>query len=146
MTDATAIVVETVEVVSIESVEIGQQGPPGPPGPESVITATAGEALSGQRAVRLTDAQAYYCDGDTVAHAGTCVGITQNAALLGATVTIQNIGKLTDPTFALTEGPLFVGTNGALSTTPGSAFSQEIARAVSATSIAISIKPAILRG
>ena len=145
MTDYTAVIVETVEVVSIESIEIGQQGPPGPPGPESVITATAGEALSGQRAVRLVNAQAYYCDGDTVAHAGTCVGITQNAALLGATVTIQNIGKYTDLTFALTEGPLFVGTNGALSTTPGTAFSQEIARAVSATSLVINIQPAYIK-
>jgi hypothetical protein len=37
-------------------------------------------------------------------------------------VEIQAIGKFTDPTFSFTEGPLFVGTMGALSATPGTAF------------------------
>jgi hypothetical protein len=143
-------VVETVYTESIEVHEIGFQGPPGirgetGPAGGSTVEATAGEDLSGYRAVRLVNGEAFYCDGDNALCAGSCIGVTKTAALTGATVDVQGLGKITDPTLTLAEGPLFVGANGVLSATPGTAFVQEIARATSTTSLFVNIQPAILK-
>jgi hypothetical protein len=122
----------------------GIQGPVGPSGGAAFVI-PSGEALSSYRAVRMSDGTAYYCDGSTANHAGTCIGVTITAAILGDDVSIQSIGEVFDPTFALTEGPLFVGAMGVLSPTPGTAFAQEIARATSTTSLFVNIQPAITK-
>lgn len=132
---------------------ITASGPPGPAGPagpsseSSNFTALAGEPLSGGRVARIAADRAWICDGANPAHVGTCVGITQTAALTDAAVTIRAIGPMLDGGWTWpSDGALYVGASGVLSLNPGTAFVQEVARARSATQIVVGIKTAILRG
>lgn len=131
--------VETVQTVAIEHIEVGIQGPPGPPGIPGGATysAQAGEPLSGQRAVRMNAGKLYYCSGSNTAHAGQYLGITKNAALTNATVTIQRVGTLTEPSWNWTPGlPIFCGINGVLTQNTGSlTWIQQIALAMKSDTI-----------
>jgi len=75
-----------------------EQGPPGPQGPVGpagsvYMTYTAGITLSGHKAVQIDGTgAAVYVDSGTVADAGRVLGITINAALLGAAAAIVTAG------------------------------------------------------
>jgi hypothetical protein len=150
--NVTAVLIESTETVALVErreigviLEEGRQGPAGPSGANSTTLTTA-EAIGGHRLV-TTDASglAIYADSSDVSHAGRVVGLSTGAASLGGTVTVQYGGSLTDPSFSYTPGDiLYVGTNGLISTTPGTAFSQVIGYAEAATTIFIRIHQPIL--
>lgn len=127
-------------------------GVPGPQGPKGDIgdaivtqTAEAGANLSALRAIRVANGLAYVCDGTDSSHAGRCIGINTGAALLGDDVTIQTAGLLTEPTWTLADGPVFVGANGTLTQSlVGLAFVHQIGIATSPTSIDINPQLPIL--
>lgn len=158
------VVVESVEVATatVETIEVGQRGPAGltgPLGPQglqgvqgpvgpaggSVPQFTAGENLSGHRAIRLSGGQAFYCDAATLAHAGTAIGITIGAALSGALVDAQTFGNISEPSWNFVNGPVYVGTNGALTQTPVGLFVQQIGVAGDTTELNINPQLAVLR-
>jgi hypothetical protein len=123
-----------------------EQGPPGAPAPIAQLTVTAGEALSGHRAVLLTAGEAFYADHATLTHAGRAIGVTTGAAALGDTVTIQTLGILIEPTWTWTEGPVYLGAQGALTQTPpATGFVQIIGVATTATALFVAPHSAILR-
>lgn len=108
-------------------------------------TYEAGENLSANRVVRVSNTLAYLCDAATSAHAGTVIGLTTGAALTGATATVQTAGLVQELTWTLTEGPVYVGADGQLTqTVTGLAFVQQIGVAISATQINIHPQLAIL--
>lgn len=125
---------------------VGPQGPKGDPGDAADIpTFEAGENLSAKRAIRVENDLAYYADGSNAAHAGQALGISVGAVSAGDTVTVRMTGMITEPTWTLTEGPVFVGANGQLTQSlVGLAFVQQIGVAVSATQININPQLAIL--
>ena len=101
------------------------------------ITATAGEALSGNRAVRFSGGSAFLADKDA-ATASHAAGITTGAASSGAAVAIQLDGVMTEPSWAWSPGPVWLGTTGQLTQTiPVTGSVIQIGIAVSATKLAI---------
>jgi hypothetical protein len=124
----------------------GPQGEKGDPGDAAdTPTFEAGESLSAKRAIRVEGDIAYYADGADSAHAGKALGISAGAVSLGDTVTVRMTGMVQELTWTLTEGPVYVGANGALTqSVSGLAFVQQIGVAVSPTQININPQLAIL--
>ena len=124
-------------------------GPQGPKGDTGEVISTqsyqAGENLSGHRVVRIVGGYAYACRGNVQADAGLAIGITTGAALEGDTVQVQTIGRLTEPSWNLIGGPVYVGALGQLTQYPAAmAFTQQIGIAVSPTSLDINPQIAIV--
>lgn len=114
--------------------------------PSQIISATAGEDLSGHRAVRVVDGIAWYADASTPAHAGQIVGITAGAALAGSAVSIQASGALDEPSWSWSAGLVWLGAAGALTQVPpASGISQILGRALSATRLLISLQTPMMR-
>ena len=151
VTDDTVEVVEIHEIETIveqgetiEVIELGIQGPPGPPGPPGAIlhTATAAIALGGHRAVLVGLTGASYADNQVEAHAGRVSGVTVAAASIGAQVSFQSSGRLTEPSWNWTpDGDIWLGTSGQLTQTypTGAVFAQRLGYAISATEMWIDL-------
>lgn len=145
----TSEVVES-ETIAVEIIEVAQQGPrgiqgiPGPAG-GSVIQVVAGETLSGHRAIRLSNGLAYYCDAANLAHAGTGIGVSTGAALIGETVNVQTLGTLSEPSWTWNDGPIYVGTNGQLTQSITGLFMQQIGVATNATAMNINAQLSVIR-
>lgn len=142
----------TVGIDSTETliVTLAEQGPPGIQGPRgfpgiAAFEAVAGEDISALRAVRLVNGRAFYCDGNNPDHVGECVGLSLTAALMDGEITVLSVGQTIDSGWNWTTGAVYIGGNGVLSSTPGSAFVQEIGQG-SGTTLFINLKSAVLRG
>lgn len=109
------------------------------------LSLTAGVNLSALRAV-TTDGSgnAVYASNDTLANA-VVVGLTETAATAGNAVSVRTAGIVEDANWAWTKGPVFLGTNGALTQTAptGGAIVVQVARAITATKILIDVEPTI---
>lgn len=139
------IVEEITERVVI--VEQGEQGVPGDSG-TSTITLTAGEAVGGRRMVVINGSgEAVYADQSITDHANRVLGMTTQAASLGAPVTIQSSGEFTEPTWTWAlDNPIFLGANGQLTqTVPATGVTLQVATPISATTIIIGIKMPYIR-
>jgi hypothetical protein len=127
------------------------QGPSGPPGQDAgsagSITIAAASAISGHRAVVLNAAgAAVYADCRNLAHVHSVIGITGNAAAPGGDLTVTTARNMTEPSWSWTpDAPIYLGEDGMLTQTlPLTAlFSLVLAQATTATTILVSIQPAI---
>lgn len=115
-----------------------------PAGGGTDLTAVAGEALGGHRAVRLVSGQAFYADQGNPAKTAV-IGITTGAANLGATVTIATAGEIIEPSWSWTpQQAVFLSTNGVLTQTPPmSGALIEVGLATAATKLHVRIQPKI---
>lgn len=104
--------------------------------------------LGGFRVVYdIGDGTVDYASYDTTSSAGSILGVTLHAASLGASATIVRQGQIVDPTLGLTPGPLFLGSNGTItSTAPASGMVVQVGIASTSGVAAIDIQPAIIRG
>lgn len=126
----------------------GAQGPQGSPGASgsTVIEVIAGEALGGGRAVVQKGEEAFYSDSNTIADINKVLGITTNAAVLGAIVNVQTGGELNDPSWNWNEGPIYNGLNGVLTQiAPITGFTLQVAVALSSTDILVNVHQGIIR-
>lgn len=135
---------------NITLVTEGLQGPPGPAGTAGeavdVTGYTAGQALSGHRAVYVSAGALFYADSATAAHAPKVLGVTQNAAAMGGFVSVRTNGLLVEPTWAFAPGFVFLGANGVLTQTPPSTgFLLTIGVAVEATVLYVQVGEPVLR-
>jgi hypothetical protein len=124
------------------NVTLSSTGPRGPAGPAggSVVSYPAGETLSTGRVVVITGGAAFYFQPSNPAHKGRAVGITTSSAgSIGATVTVQLSGVITDAAFpALTNVQYWVGANGVVQTSlPSSGNLQKAGIGVAATTLLI---------
>ncbi len=95
--------------------------PGGSPG-QVRATFTAAAALSGQRVVtRLADGTVGYASNLTAAHLHAPLWLTLGAAAAGAQVDVLIVGVVTEPSWAWTAGPLYLGVDGLLMQPPPSA-------------------------
>lgn len=103
------------------------------------LTFTAGEPLSGQRAVRLAGSNTVrIASSDDISQAGLPIGVTTAAADEGADVTVMIVGTVDEPTWSFSPGPVFLGLNGALvQIPPASGFVLQIGTALSATRLVV---------
>ncbi|WP_267426375.1 hypothetical protein [Methylobacterium sp. GC_Met_2] len=127
----------------------GTAGPAGPAGPDVGLTPFAADAdLGGQRVIGLgLNGSAVHASADDPDHILRVLGISTGAALAGSQVTVRSIGTMDDPSWAWVPGPIWCGLNGALTQAPPaqpvSAFSQQVAFAVSATRILVGLHMAV---
>lgn len=154
---------ETITVVLSEGITVideaaqGQRGPqgiqgvkgdPGEGGIGGTINRTAAVVLSGQRVITTDEnGGAIYADKDTSSHVGRVLGISMNAAMIGALVVVKTFGEFSEPTWNWNAGdPIYLGANGTLTQTPpNTGFLLEVAFALTSTSIFISIKQPFVR-
>jgi hypothetical protein len=143
------------EVREIHVVTVGEQGPPGGAGAKGdkgdtgdvgaagaggMETYVAGATISGHTVV-VTDAigQAIPADVTNAAHAPMAMKLALNGANIGNPVSVQLVGRVTEPTWAwIAEAILYVGTAGQLTPTvpaPPSVFSRAVAVAETPTTI-----------
>lgn len=84
-------------------------------------------------------------DKDTVSHQDKLLGVTiTSAAGSGEEVTVVTEGKIDDPSFSFTPGPIWLGNSGLLTQTkPTTGLLVQIAVAITATLINVNIQMAI---
>lgn len=115
------------------------------PGGNNDLTYTAATALSALRAVTLDNlGQAIYATNATLAGAQV-LGITVTAASAGSPVLVRTIGIMTDNSWNWTKGPIYLGSNGAItqSAPTGGLVVAQIGRALSTTIIYIDVDQTI---
>lgn len=111
------------------------------PGGTTDLTYTAGTSLSALRAVTLDNSlQAVYATNTTLANAQV-LGITVTTANFGSPVLIRTVGVMTDGSWNWIKGPVFLGSNGALTQVAptGGLIVAPIGRALSQTTIYIDV-------
>lgn len=117
---------------------LGPQGPPGVAAEQVLLTRTALAALGGHRVVTATGTGSLtYASNDTAGHLEVPLWLTLGAIAAGATGTVLAFGPVSEPSWAWTPGPLYLGTNGLLTQTPPSSpalFSVQVGYATSPTS------------
>lgn len=106
------------------------------------------QAVSALRAI-ATDASgnAVYADHNTASTRESIVGISTNAVGNGGTVHVRYTGVMTDPSWAFTRGPVFVGANGVLTqTAPATGYIRIVAYAIDADTVVVNVQPSIIVG
>lgn len=127
----------------------GPQGPKGLPGADggSVTQLLAGTTLSGHRLVtKQSNDSVVYVDNTNTADTNRPYWLTLGSAISGAEIDLQFSGVVTEPSWAWTPGPLYLGTAGQLTqTVPVSpaVFLAQVGFATSATSIVLDRQPSI---
>lgn len=123
----------------------GATGPMGPAGASGAVTATAVQALSGHRMIKLdSSGGADYVSNTVLADAGKVFGMTSGAVSAGAEATIITAGNITEPSWNWTVNqPVYLGANGTLTQTMPVKASAEfvvvVGIAVAATTLFINI-------
>lgn len=122
-----------IEYVIVDET-VGPQGPPGLPGSGTIVTVIADATIQAYHAVAVNSAgDIYMADYTTLGDFSTVLGISTVAGLAGEPITVATGGVLTTPAL-WTPGPLYLGTAGALvSTPPVSSFHLQVAVATSPT-------------
>lgn len=128
-------------------IEVGKQGPPGPSADATAgltIVRTAGENLSGQRAVVIdpTSGKALYASSANVDHADVVVGVTTGAASVDDLVTIRVAGAMTEPGWTWDEDlPVWLGEDGQLTqTVPTTGHSTIVGKPTGPTGLVVAIQ------
>lgn len=129
-------------------VTTGLIGPPGPTGPSGSanVTGMAVQPVSALRAISRIGTGVEHTDVSSLNSLSKFEGVSINAAGVGFEVTIFKSGLLTDVSWNWTDGlPIFIGAGGVLTQTPSALIaSQEVAIAVSPTSILLKPQPLFL--
>lgn len=111
---------------------------------DKFITVTALENVGGNRAVKAAIGGVEYPDRATLTDGPVVLGLTNAAALLGASVRVQYAGVMTEVTWAWAIGPVFVADNGNLTQAPTAAsWLRQIGVAIAPTKIEIDLQPTI---
>lgn len=109
------------------------------------LVGNADQALGGHRVVKATATGFDYADSTVLSDAQAVVGITGGAASASSEVTVITSGKVTEPSWSWTVGQnVYLSTNGLMTqTAPSSGFLIVIGKALSATTLLISINTPI---
>ena len=145
--DTTVVERQVVRVLTGEAQ--GPAGPQGPVGPaaSSFVTYPAGVPLSGHKVVRSdSSGGVIYASSDLLQDANAVLGLSLNAALLGAPVNVQVAGEAVDSIWSFTPGlPVFLGVAGSLTQVPPAAGFQLIVGVAAASDrLVIQIKQPII--
>lgn len=142
--DEHCIVVEPdPDVLVVALSDQGPPGPPGEPGPAggAAVQRLAGETLSALRVVYELDGLVFQLSPNDAGHIDLLLGLAITAAPSGTATNIQLIGAVDDTGWSWTPGPVWLGSNGALTQTPPtSGFDVRIGAAVSATRVVLNIE------
>lgn len=139
------------QVNEIQIVTVGEVGPAGADGADGGVVETyiAATSLGGHRVVVTNGSgELIYADVANAAHANQAVRISTQAAVAGASITIQASGRITEASWNWTPGAtLYVGVNALPTETVPVApavFSKPIAVAETATRILMIHEPPVM--
>jgi len=117
----------------------GDKGDQGTPGNTVNISALAGDNLGGHRVVQIFDGVATYANNQD-AYNGQ-LAFTDSSADIGTSSVFFVSGIITEPTWNLVIGPVYLGTNGLITQTkPETGTVVLVGRAISATSISLNFQ------
>lgn len=125
----------------------GAPGPEGPPGPSGeVIECIAQDVISALRVVSQGSGGVVLCDPTDVNAVASIIGISVTAASLGNAIQVRKSGTLTDSSWSWVAGqPLFCTSSGVItSTAPNTTASRQVAIAIDATTILVSLTDLII--
>jgi len=148
MPEDSQVVVSEIELTEV-LIAPGEQGPPGPPGPaggggDEYVTRTAGETISANLVMYDRAGHVYPLSQDDAENIYAILGLSVSAGQLGAQISVQRSGTVTDSGWTWAYGRVYLGANGQLTQTPPtSGFSVLIGFAATATSINLSINDPI---
>lgn len=139
--------------IGVAVAEIGRAGPKGETGPAGLpgapggdpglvtLDGTAGENLSGHRAVYLSQGSFFYADKDSEEKMMSVAGVTTGAVLSGGNIQAISLGVISEPSWTWTyPAPVFIGNNGQLvQARPTVGFLVQIGSAFSPDSILVKI-------
>lgn len=129
--DPLSIVVEFEKFVS---------GPSG----DAILQRQAGENISALRAVYELNNEVFYLDPADSDHIELLLGISFTSAPAGQLLSVQRSGVMDDSGWSWIPGPIWLGSNGALTQSPPTtAYDVRIGAAVSTTRITLNIQDAI---
>lgn len=124
----------------------GERGLPG----GSSIEIPAAEAVGGHRMVIRVGDTASYATNENLEHGMKVLGMTENSAAAGATLSVVRSGKISEPSWNWDIAkPVFLGVSGLLTQTPPqppAAFSLIIGFPISATEIFVSLREPLALG
>jgi hypothetical protein len=107
-------------------------------GEETNVAAVAGSDLSGHRVVEVFAGVASYADYRAAQVARKRLGVTSGAAMSGSVARIRLSGRMVEPSWNWSDGPIFLGEQGALTQIcPAIGNIVQVARAISPTEIFI---------
>lgn len=116
-------------------------GPPGPPGASIAFEVTTSGVVSAYSCVAMIGGRALTADASISVHAGRVLGIAGNSAQAGGVVVVQAEGPITNAAWNWSDGPIFLGTSGALTQTPPtSGFLQEMGVSTNPTTVLIRLQ------
>jgi hypothetical protein len=93
------------------------------------------------------DGSVNYASFDVTAHASNVLGVTLHAANAASNVVVIRQGQIIDPTLGLPVGTLFLGSNGAIvSSPPSTGMLVQVGKASTSGIAVIDVQPAIIRG
>jgi hypothetical protein len=121
------------------------QGPQGPAGPGGLVSVQAGATISAFNAVAALNGQ--IVPGNASEQFFGCIlGLALNSATAGQSVNVQFAGQVTFSGWNWTgNGPVFLDLNGQLTQTPpASGFALQMGVPLGATSVLLSMQPALL--
>jgi hypothetical protein len=139
--------VEVMVPAAPQIVEVIVPGPQGPAG-DTTITLPAGAVVSGHRVIAWESGEARHADPTVLSDARRVIGVSLNAALSGAPVTVRQSGLVVDASLALTPGlPVYLGANGTLTqippAAPAAAYALRIGSALAADTLLVRISQPI---
>lgn len=107
-----------------------------------VDTYIAGAVLGGDRVVMLNGGLLYYYDPTVLANYGKIVGISKNAALVGETVKVTELGLHNNPGWGLTPDSIYYATTAGniTITPPTTGITQVVGYSKDANSMVVTIK------
>jgi hypothetical protein len=124
----------------------GLQGPAGPASTDSVLTLSATLAIGGHKVAKADSGGISPASSDSPGDYGRVIGVSIGAAAQGSQAQIQTRNIITDTSWTWSSGPIFLGLAGALTQTPPAiGIYQQVAVAMSTTSILVDIQDPILR-
>jgi len=134
------VVEEQVRVIAQDGYEVLPA--PTPDAYAHRFLVTAGETLSGHRAVVMYDGTAFYAQPELTSYFQT-IAITLGAVMVGSTGTVQALGLLTEPSWNWdTTKAIWLAPNGVLTQTlPTSGLQWKLATALTQTTILWSPEP-----
>lgn len=135
-------VAERMPVMVLQGGIKGDKGDPGlSGGGETLLTAPID--LGGNRVVM---ANGYYADNLDLTTVNKAIGLTQSAAVTGATVVIVTARDLDGFTGLTANNPVYLSANGTITqNVPNSGYIQQIGVAISTTKILVNLQPAIVQ-
>lgn len=142
------VVVDQEEIIEV-LIAPGEQGPPGPPGPagsggDQYVTRTAGLTISANRVLYDRAGLVYPLGQADAENIFAILGLSVSAGQVGAQISVQRSGTVTDSGWTWAYGRVYLGADGQLTQTPpSSGFSVLIGFAATATSINLSINDPI---